>query len=269
MLYNSNKIFGKSTIQYNYSTIKITQSRIDKGLIAIPRSLIEWFPKQNTEIQIYLGDSKVLQLKNFSSYDSSTKEARIGGMMNWFREQNLKDGNEIVIQVIDKANYVYRIIKEEDFLSKVNSLQNELDISEKDYDAESKIDEISKWVDNDKSKVALYEYFRLIFLAKEDDRKYLARFSQKFKEATNPSIRTLLGRIYKGHCQLCDFWFLKKDKKPYFEIHHIKPELGNFPQNLILVCANCHINFNMLKSDNFLIQTVGLKRLLSIIGSLS
>jgi len=38
------KIIQKSSLNYNYQTIKITKSRIDKGLIAIPRSLLDWFP---------------------------------------------------------------------------------------------------------------------------------------------------------------------------------------------------------------------------------
>ena len=38
-------------------------------------------------------------------------------------------------------------------------------------------------------------------------------------------------------------FFLKKDKKPYYEIHHLDASLGHHPRNLILVCANCHRQF--------------------------
>jgi len=77
---SSGVIQSKSKINYNYATIKITQSRIDKGLIAIPVTLSKWFPGHNDTIQVYLNDSPVSQTKNYSSYTSSTHECRIGGV---------------------------------------------------------------------------------------------------------------------------------------------------------------------------------------------
>ncbi len=47
----------KSEINYDYQTIEISQSRVNKGLIALPRSLVGWFPDYNTTIRVYLGDS--------------------------------------------------------------------------------------------------------------------------------------------------------------------------------------------------------------------
>jgi hypothetical protein len=49
-----------SEISYNYATIKITQSRIDKGLLAIPIGLAESFPRQNKDVEVYLNDSLYL-----------------------------------------------------------------------------------------------------------------------------------------------------------------------------------------------------------------
>lgn len=57
-------IRNKSEINYSYITIKATQSRIDKGLIAIPVSLTKWFPDYAETIQVYLDDSTILQTKN-------------------------------------------------------------------------------------------------------------------------------------------------------------------------------------------------------------
>lgn len=80
------KVFrSKSQINYSYATIKITQSRVDKGLIAIPITLAKWFPDHNETIQVYLNDSPVSQTKHYSSYNSSTRECRIGGMREWFQ----------------------------------------------------------------------------------------------------------------------------------------------------------------------------------------
>ena len=77
-LNKSQLVQSKSKINYSYSTIKITQSRLEKGLVAIPISFAEWFPSYNTTIKIYLDDSSDLYNKNYSSYTSSTRECRIG-----------------------------------------------------------------------------------------------------------------------------------------------------------------------------------------------
>lgn len=87
-----NVIQSKSEINYNYATIKITQSRIDKGLIAIPVSLAKWFPDKIDTIQVHLSDSPVSQARHYSSYSSSTRECRIGGMKQWLRQNNIKIG---------------------------------------------------------------------------------------------------------------------------------------------------------------------------------
>lgn len=46
-------IRSKSQINYNYMTIKMTQGRISKGLIAIPVSLVKWFPKHNGFVNVF------------------------------------------------------------------------------------------------------------------------------------------------------------------------------------------------------------------------
>lgn len=63
-------IQSKSEINYSYATIKTTQSRIDKGLMAVPLALAKWFPNKNDTIQVYLSDSPVSQAKHYSSYSS-------------------------------------------------------------------------------------------------------------------------------------------------------------------------------------------------------
>jgi len=87
MSWNSSQVIqSRSLINYSYATIEITQSRLDKGLIAIPMSLAEWFPDYNTTVQVYLDNSPVLYTKTYSSYKSTTRECRIGGMAEWFKE---------------------------------------------------------------------------------------------------------------------------------------------------------------------------------------
>lgn len=234
---------SKSGTIYNYATIKITQSRIDKGLIAIPVALTKWFPENSGTIRVYLNDSSILQIKNYSSYDSSTRECRIGGMREWFEEQNIKDGDEIVIQFIDPKHSIYRLITEQTFILKTRELQFGLDNSSTEEEALEKIKKISRWTHSKEENVLLNEYYRLSDTLSFKVRRYARRNFRRAAENVPASLRLLLGNIYDGHCQVCDFWFLKKNKKPYFEIHHIDPLRGHHPKNLLLVCGNCHNQF--------------------------
>ena len=239
----SQVIQTKSEIDYSYKTIKITQSRIGKGLIAIPVALAKWFPDHNDTIQVYLNDSPVSQTKHYSSYDSSTRECRIGGMKHWFQQNNIKRGDEIVIQLIDKERFIYRLIPERNFILKTKELQNSFDKSESEEEASGKITTLAQWTRLTEGKVVLSEYYRLINALPTKDRQYVKKPSSRARESAPTNLRALLEQIYKGHCQVCDFWFFKRDKKPYFETHHIDPLKGHHPKNLLVVCGNCHNQF--------------------------
>ena len=256
----SKVVKGKSQINYSYATIKVTQSRLDKGLIAIPVSLSKWFPAYNDTIQIYLNDSPTSQTKHYSSYNSSTRECRIGGMKEWFRQNNIKSGDEIVIQLIDKGHFTYRLIPERNFILKTKELQDGFDDSENDQEASEKIETLAEWTHLDKGKVTLNEYYRLINTLRTQDRQYIKKRISRARESVSANLKTLLENIYKGHCQICDFWFLKKDKRPYFEIHHLEPLKDHHPKNILVVCGNCHNQFEYahvkqeFNNDNWLIR---------------
>lgn len=232
-----------SIINYPYATIRITQSRLDKGLIAIPVSLAEQFPDHNETIQVYLNDSPVSQTKQYSSYTSSTRECRVGGVREWFEQNNIKSGDEIVIQFIDKGRFIYRLIPERNFILKTQELQYSFDNSETEQEASGKITTLADWTHLDEGKVILSEYSRLVNTSPSKERPYIRKSSSQARENVPANLRTLLGYIYRGHCQVCDFWFLKRDKEPYFEIHHLDPLKGHHPKNLLAVCGNCHNQF--------------------------
>lgn len=236
-------IRSKSQISYSYATVRLTQSRIDKGLIAIPITLAKWFPRHNRDIEVYLNDSAVAQSKRYSSYDSSTKECRIGGVRHWFEENNLKSGDEIVVQFIDMERSIYRLIPERDFVVATQGLQTSFDNSTSEPEASEKLAKLSEWTNVEKGTVASNEYRRLVATSVPEERRLTARKSSRSRESTPPSLRILLGQLYQGRCQVCDFWFLKRNKEPYFEIHHINAVRGNHPQNLVVVCGNCHNQF--------------------------
>jgi hypothetical protein len=130
-------------------------------------------------------------------------------------------------------------------------LQRSFDASEDEEEASEKITNLAKWTDLDKNKVSLNEYHRLIDTFPSEDRLSIRRSMSRARESTPANLRILLEEIYKGHCQVCNFWFLKKDKNPYFEIHHLDPLRGHHPKNLLVVCGNCHNQFEYapLKQD--------------------
>jgi hypothetical protein len=240
---SSGTIRSKSPINYRYATIRITQSRIDKGLIAIPVALAQWFPDHNETVQVYLNDSPVSHTKNYSSYSSSTREFRIGGVREWFQQNQIKSGDEIVIQFIDKERFVYRLIPERNFILKTQELQYSFDTSKTEQQALGEITTLAQWTDLDKGKVVFNEYYRLANTLPLNEREYIKKGASRARESVPANLRILLRDIYKGHCQICDFWFLKRDKEPYFEIHHLDPLKGHHPKNLLVVCGNCHNQF--------------------------
>ncbi len=233
----------ESQINYSYATIKLTQSRLDKGLIAVPVALAKRFPDHNADIQIYLDDSPTPQPKRYSSYSSTTKECRIGGVRQWCAENNLRTGDEIVVQFIDEKRFIYRLIPERDFVTATRRLQTSFDDSSDDLEASETLSRLSVWTNTGQEGVVLNEYRRLAAACVPTARGSATRRLSKHRESTPPSLRTLLGRLYRGHCQVCDFWFLKRDNGPYFEVHHLNAQRGHHPKNLVVVCGNCHNQF--------------------------
>jgi hypothetical protein len=247
----SKKITEKSKINYDYKTIKITKSRIDKGLLAIPKSFSNFLPKSSQKIKVYLNNLKLPKIKTFSSFDSSTNENRIGGLRDWFYENEVKEGDELVLQLLDKEQSTFRLLKEEEFIKITRGLQSDFDVSVNDQIAYEKIKLISHITQVEKSKIIYNEFLRLSKYANDETRKRIKTSNHYSKERTPVNIRIILENIYKGYCQVCAFSFLKRDNLPYYEIHHLYAALGNHLKNLILVCANCHRQFEFANVKKF------------------
>lgn len=230
----------KSKIPFNYKTIKVTQSRLNKGLLAIPVSLIDYFPKQKGKIYIATGLNNEVIAKTFTPYTSSSRECRIGGMRDFYEKFNLKDGDEIVVQTMDSNKY--RLLTERQFEELVQRAEKEFDKSENEDIASSHLDTISKITNITPRETLWSEYSRLTQMEIQK-RKYKIAKPREARENAPPSIRRLLTEIYDGKCQITGFGFLMKSRKPYFEIHHIKPELGNHIKNILVVSPNAHAQF--------------------------
>ena len=230
----------QSEIPFNYKTIKITKSRIDKGLLAIPISIIDYFPKEKGEIYVFFGARNRALTRSFTPYKSTSRECRIGGMKRFFERNNVNDGDELVIQFLDENTY--GIFTEDQFKQNIRVLENAFDKSESENAASHKITSISQTTNLSPENVILSEYYRLS--QKElPKRKCAQACAAKRRESVAPPIRKLLKEIYGGKCQVTGFGFLMKNSKPYFEAHHIKPHIGDHFKNLLVVCPNVHVQF--------------------------
>jgi len=232
----------QSEINFDYKTIRVTKSRIDKGLLAIPVSLIDFFPKNKVPVKVYFGDSNSLRTKKYTPYTSSSRECRIGGMKEWYIKNRIQDGDEIVIILDNSRESTYRIFPEKKFIPYFKKVQIEIDQGKNEEIISQRIESFLRITNIRKEELLTNEYLRLA-QQQTTERTYKKSNANKRKENVPASIRFYLENLYKGHCQLTDFTFIQKNGRPYFEIHHIKPNLGHHPKNLLVVSPNIHTQF--------------------------
>lgn len=247
----------ESRIPFNYKAIRITQSRLAKGLLAVPVSLIDFFPKNKTKVYVAFGESLQLNPKNFTPYESSSRECRIGGMRDFYEKFQIKDGDDIVIQILDDKKY--RILPEENFENLVNIAEKDLDKSKDENEASLNLRKISEITNINARGTIFSEYFRLSRM-KMEKRKHKKLIVRDAKEGVPPLIRKILTEIYGGKCQLTGFCFMMKNGKPYFEMHHIKTELGNHLKNLLVVCSNIHAQFTYANVEEYFDEDAWLRK---------
>jgi hypothetical protein len=240
----------KNEVGYSYVTIKITKSRIDKGLLAIPVSLLDKFPKEKRKITIFFDDEEIPSFKSFTPYSSSSQECRIGGLTNWFVKNNIQDQDEIVVQFLDENERVYRIIKESKFIEQINMLEDKILKVQKESDLEKYFETLSLKVNKPKKEIAIIEFLKL-----NDEiirrRLYKKTNASQVKENVPLSLRRILELIYEGKCQVSNFTFIQKNGRPYFEIHHIKSDWGNHLKNLLVVSPNTHAMFTHANCEEY------------------
>lgn len=232
-----NKI--KSNLPLNYITIKTTKSRISKGLLAIPVSLIDLFPMKSNKIFLVNEHGKI-EPKKFTPYKSSSRECRIGGLRTFYAKYDVKDGDELVIQLLDDEKY--RIIPERLFQSIVQKRIYKFEASSTEEEIKNNLSQISDFVNLSEIDVLKNEF---VFLSKGkvEKRKFVDKKTTSVRESVPVSIRKILLELYIGKCQITNFTFFTKNKMPYFELHHIFPDLGNHLKNLLVVCPNIHAQF--------------------------
>lgn len=235
----------QTDIPFEYITIKTTQSRIDKGLLAIPVSLIDIFPKHSRKITVVSEDLDE-QPKTFTPYSSSSRECRIGGMREFYNKYNLKHGDELVIQLLNDEKF--KIIPEKLFTQQVKQLEQSLVQSPTEEVSTTLIEKISRVVNKKPFDVIISEYSRLA-TSEISERKKITKPNLTVKEVVPPYLRKILLEIFKGKCQVTQFTFLMKNGIPYFELHHIDPLKGNHFKNLLVVSPNVHAQFTYANAN--------------------
>jgi len=236
-----------SSIPYNYITIKTTKSRIGKGLLAIPVSLISQFPKLASKINV-LNDKGQEEEKTYTPYQSSSRECRIGGLKAFYSKYKIKDGDEIVIQILDEGKY--KIIPEKIFNERIKKLENNFEKSLDDIEIEKNIQNLSYATNKSSIEVIQSEFVRMS--QKEIyERKIKLIPSSKIKENVSASLRKILIVLYGGKCQISGFTFIMKNGNPYFEIHHIDSVKGNHIKNLLVVSPNIHAQFTYTEPEHY------------------
>jgi len=214
--------------------VVLTESRIKKGLLAISRKWKGFFPSEAKTIKVVLG-SKCL-LKRFVPFQSSTREMRICGLKRWYEENEARPGDLVKIKVIEpfevyELKFIPTTPKEVEFQKKIFEAEDESIASEilRTYAKAFGLNE----------KIAATKSLQRLAASPIPIRKS-AKIESTHRLKVSPGIRKLLLKIYNGHCQICGFTFLKRDGTPYFEVHHIDPQLGDHPKNLLVVCPNHH-----------------------------
>jgi hypothetical protein len=238
----------ESALPFTYKTIRLTQSRLNKGLLAVPVTLLDYFPKKRTTVDVFMGTSSTAVEKTFTPYSSSSGECRIGGMRPFYEHYRLMDGDEIVVQFL--ADGKFRFMTEEQYEAVVKRVEKEFDVAENEDAAAAKLRLLSGITCSSPTDTLWSEYFRLSRAAVSIRTRTQPR-PRSEKESAPPSLRRLLTDIYGGRCQVTGFGFLQKNGKPYFEIHHVRPELGNHLKNVLVVSPNTHAEFTHAFVETF------------------
>jgi hypothetical protein len=235
-----------SVVPLDYKTIRITQSRIDKGLLAIPISLANLFPKERGYIYL-IDEHGIHKQKSYSPYNSSTQECRIGGLREFFNRFSIKNGDELVIQKFD--DNIFRLLPDKIFSKQLIDSLTKFETSDNEENIQDALSDATKIANISSEKIIENEFVKLSKNPIIPDR--LIKFEKSLKRERVPYyLRNILKNVYNGKCQLTNFSFFMQNGEPYFEIHHIDPTKGNHIKNLLVVSPNVHAQFTHAKVDH-------------------
>lgn len=233
-------------------TIRASASRLEKGLLAIPQKFKNWFPNEKGQIQVVFDDEEKAKALIFHPYDPTVKENRIFGLGHWFSKRGVREGDLISITLEDLGGRLYRIALDRFVREREEQkARQKLQAARTDSEATQELSTLSRLTKKRPRELAQEELLRI---AQESPRQPRARVlpgAVERYEGVPSGIRVLLRELHDGKCQLCSFTFEKRDGEPYFEIHHFDPGVGHHPANLLVVCPNCHAQFEHATVTDF------------------
>ncbi len=221
-------------------TIYATDSRISKGLLAIPRRFSNKFPATKGKIFVVFDDGTRVEPKIYVPYDPKIKECRVFGLSRWFSRRGIVAGDAITITLEDPVKGIYRIA-----LDRFVEQRRAAEARRQLYTAASSEiagEQLRRLAESKKEKVQEIALQEIALMAQRPllKRTRVMVLQRGRAEAVPPALRALLEAIHQGKCQICGFTFKKRDGKPYFEIHHLEPDKGHHPMNVLVICPNCH-----------------------------
>jgi len=221
-------------------TLYATDSRISKGLLAIPRKFGGEFPATKGKILVVFDDGTRVEPKIYVPYDPKIKESRVFGLSRWFSRHGIVAGDAITITLEDPVKRIYRIALDR-FIQQRRVVEARRQLYTTDS-PEIAGEQLRRLAECKKEKVQEIAFQEIALIAQRPllKRKRLMVLQKGRAEAVPAALRALLEAIHQGKCQICDFTFRKRDGKPYFEIHHLEPDKGHHPMNVLVICPNCH-----------------------------
>jgi len=233
-------------------TIRASASRLDKGLLAIPQKFRHWFPYEKGQIEVVFDDEDKASLLTFHPFDPTVKENRIFGLRKWFSKRAVREGDLISIIVENPNKHLFRISLDRYVLERQEQRAREnLRSAQIDSDVEAELATLSRIKRKKPREIAREELLRIAERSSRQPRPSVFPSAGERHEGVPPPIRVLLRELHDGKCQLCSFTFEKRNREPYFEIHHLDPSIGHHPSNLLVLCPNCHAQFEHATVTNF------------------
>lgn len=225
-------------------SIRVTASRVSKGLLAIPRGMESELPSEKRLIRVFFDDDESPETKLYQPYDATVKECRVYGLGPWFQKRGVVPGDVIAVTIEDQERGVYRIALTRYVREKqLTVTRRRLHAAPTAEDAARELQQLARISRKRTRAVAQEELERIARELPSQYRKRVSPPTSPRREGVPEAIRALLEAVLEGKCQICSFTFLKRGGNPYFEIHHLDPERGHHPANLLVVCPNCHAQF--------------------------
>jgi 5-methylcytosine-specific restriction endonuclease McrA len=212
--------------------------------LAIPQKFGDLFPREKSQIQVVFDDEENARALTFRPYDSVVKENRIFGLRRWFTKREVREGDLISITIEDPAKQVYRVALNRFVQERQeHKARQNLRAARTDSEAEQQLTTLSRLTKRRPREVAENELLLIAQHSANQPRPTVLPSTAARNQIVPAGLRVLVREMHDGKCQLCSFTFEKRNGEPYFEVHHLDPSIGHHPTNLLVVCPNCHAQF--------------------------